>query len=36
MKIKNNSKNLRSIRQGRSQLTMQFDHYEQVPQAVAD
>jgi elongation factor G len=27
---------LRSISQGRAQFTMQFDHYEQVPQAVAD
>ncbi len=27
---------LRSLSQGRSQFTMQFDHYEQVPQAVAD
>jgi elongation factor G len=22
--------------QGRAQYTMQFDHYEQVPQAIAD
>ncbi|RED53735.1 elongation factor G [Aestuariispira insulae] len=28
--------NLRSLSQGRAQFTMQFDHYEQVPQAVAD
>ena len=28
--------NLRSISQGRAQYTMQFDHYERVPQAVAD
>jgi elongation factor G len=28
--------NLRSASQGRAQFTMQFDHYEQVPQAVAD
>ncbi len=27
---------LRSISQGRAQFTMQFDHYERVPQAVAD
>lgn len=27
---------LRSLSQGRSQYTMQFDHYEPVPQAVAD
>ena len=27
---------LRSLSQGRSQYSMQFDHYEQVPQAVAD
>jgi elongation factor G len=27
---------LRSISKGRAQYTMQFDHYEQVPQAVAD
>jgi elongation factor G len=27
---------LRSKTQGRAQYTMQFDHYEQVPQAVAD
>ena len=27
---------LRSASQGRAQFTMQFDHYEQVPQAVAD
>ncbi len=27
--------NLRSMTQGRAQYTMQFDHYEQVPQAVA-
>ena len=27
---------LRSMSQGRAQYTMQFDHYEQVPQAVAD
>ena len=27
---------LRSMSQGRSQYTMHFDHYEQVPQAVAD
>ena len=27
---------LRSLSQGRAQFTMQFDHYEQVPQAVAD
>ena len=28
--------NLRSMTQGRAQYTMQFDHYDQVPQAVAD
>jgi len=28
--------NLRSMSQGRAQFTMQFDHYEQVPQAVSD
>jgi elongation factor G len=28
--------NLRSATQGRAQFTMQFDHYEPVPQAVAD
>ena len=28
--------NLRSMSQGRAQFTMQFDHYEQVPQGVAD
>ena len=28
--------NLRSLSQGRANYTMQFDHYEQVPQAVAD
>ncbi len=28
--------NLRSMSQGRAQFTMQFDHYEQVPQHVAD
>ena len=28
--------NLRSATQGRAQFTMQFDHYDQVPQAVAD
>ncbi len=27
---------LRSMSQGRAQYTMQFDHYQQVPQAVAD
>ncbi|MOA57537.1 Elongation factor G [compost metagenome] len=27
---------LRSMSQGRAQYTMSFDHYEQVPQAVAD
>ena len=27
---------LRSMSQGRAQYSMQFDHYEQVPQAVAD
>ena len=27
--------NLRSMSQGRAQYTMTFDHYEQVPQAVA-
>jgi elongation factor G len=27
--------NLRSMSQGRATFTMQFDHYEQVPQAVA-
>ena len=27
---------LRSMSQGRAQFSMQFDHYEQVPQAVAD
>src|SRR5207237_8924207 len=27
---------LRSMSQGRAQYTMHFDHYEQVPQAVAD
>ena len=28
--------NLRSMSQGRAQYTMFFDHYEKVPQAVAD
>ncbi|MFC3226058.1 elongation factor G [Marinibaculum pumilum] len=28
--------NLRSMTQGRANYTMQFDHYEQVPQAVSD
>ena len=28
--------NLRSMSQGRAQYTMQFDHYEQVPQATAE
>jgi elongation factor G len=28
--------NLRSMSQGRAQFTMFFDHYEQVPQAVAE
>jgi elongation factor G len=28
--------NLRSMTQGRAQFTMQFAHYEQVPQAIAD
>ncbi len=28
--------NLRSMSQGRAQYSMQFDHYEQVPQATAD
>jgi elongation factor G len=28
--------NLRSMSQGRAQYTMEFDHYERVPQAVAD
>ena len=27
---------LRSMSQGRAQFTMLFDHYEQVPQAIAD
>ena len=27
---------LRSMSQGRAQYTMQFDHYEQVPQAVSE
>jgi elongation factor G len=27
--------NLRSMSQGRATFTMQFDHYEQVPSAVA-
>jgi elongation factor G len=27
---------LRSMSQGRAQYSMQFDHYEQVPQAVAE
>jgi len=27
---------LRSMSQGRAQFTMQFDHYEQVPQAVSE
>jgi elongation factor G len=27
--------NLRSMSQGRATFTMQFDHYEQVPQNVA-
>ena len=36
--INRNRKNgaLISMSQGRAQFTMQFDHYEQVPQAVAD
>ena len=29
------SNSLRSMSQGRAQYTMQFDHYEQVPSAVA-
>jgi elongation factor G len=28
--------NLRSMTQGRATYTMHFDHYAQVPQAVAD
>jgi elongation factor G len=28
--------NLRSMSQGRAQFTMEFDHYAQVPQNVAD
>jgi elongation factor G len=28
--------NLRSMSQGRAQYSMTFDHYERVPQAVAD
>ena len=28
--------NLRSMSQGRAQYTMQFDHYEKVPQHIAD
>ena len=28
--------NLRSMSSGRAQFSMQFDHYDQVPQAVAD
>ena len=28
--------NLRSMSQGRAQYTMQFDHYEKVPQNVQD
>jgi len=28
--------NLRSMSQGRASYTMQFDHYEQVPTAVAE
>ena len=28
--------NLRSMSQGRAQYTMQFDHYAQVPQSVAE
>jgi elongation factor G len=28
--------NLRSMSQGRAQYTMVFDHYEEVPQAVAE
>jgi len=27
---------LRSMSQGRAQYTMQFDHYDPVPQAIAD
>jgi elongation factor G len=27
---------LRSMTQGRAQYTMQFDHYAQVPQSIAD
>jgi elongation factor G len=27
---------LRSMSQGRAQYTMQFDHYEQVPQAISE
>ena len=27
---------LRSMTQGRAQYTMQFDHYQQVPQSIAD
>jgi elongation factor G len=28
--------NLRSMTQGRAQYTMHFDHYDQVPQAIAE
>ena len=28
--------NLRSMSQGRAQFTMHFDHYEQVPQGIAE
>jgi elongation factor G len=28
--------NLRSMSQGRAQFTMQFDHYAQAPQGVAE
>jgi len=28
--------NLRSMSSGRAQFSMQFDHYDQVPKAVAD
>ena len=36
MCIRDSINTLRSMSQGRAQYSMQFDHYEQVPQAVAD
>ena len=36
MCIRDSINTLRSFSQGRAQFTMQFDHYEAVPQAVAE